>query len=48
MLANVCSCFYQQSNITTLKTAILANVTETRLAEIWLKLINQLIEDLTK
>ncbi|XP_047668037.1 myoferlin isoform X1 [Tachysurus fulvidraco] len=36
-----------QANITTLKTAILANVTETRLAEIWLKLINQLIEDLT-
>ncbi|KAI5606264.1 myoferlin [Silurus asotus] len=36
-----------QDNITTLKTAILANVTETRLAEIWLKLINQLIEDLT-
>ncbi|KAK3554312.1 hypothetical protein QTP70_020173 [Hemibagrus guttatus] len=36
-----------QANITTLKTAILAKVTETRLAEIWLKLINQLIEDLT-
>ncbi|XP_034158677.2 myoferlin [Pangasianodon hypophthalmus] len=36
-----------QANITTLKTAMLAKVTETRLAEIWLKLINQLIEDLT-
>ncbi|XP_053477295.1 myoferlin isoform X1 [Ictalurus furcatus] len=36
-----------QANITTLKTAILAKVTETRLAEIWLKLITQLIEDLT-
>ncbi|TSK22735.1 Myoferlin [Bagarius yarrelli] len=37
----------QQANITTLKTAILAKITETRLAEIWLKLISQLIEDLT-
>ncbi|XP_060781969.1 myoferlin [Neoarius graeffei] len=36
-----------QSNITTLKTAILAKVIETRLAEIWLKLISDLIEDLT-
>ncbi|XP_061083381.1 myoferlin-like [Conger conger] len=35
-----------QSNITSLKTAILAKVPETRLAEIWLKLINHLIEDL--
>ncbi|KAJ8361497.1 hypothetical protein SKAU_G00180220 [Synaphobranchus kaupii] len=36
-----------QSNITSLKTAILAKVPETRLAEIWLKLINHLIEDLS-
>ncbi|XP_066534334.1 myoferlin isoform X2 [Hoplias malabaricus] len=36
-----------QANVTSLKTAILAKVPETRLAEIWLKLINQLIEDLS-
>uniref|UniRef100_A0A8B9L685 Myoferlin like n=1 Tax=Astyanax mexicanus TaxID=7994 RepID=A0A8B9L685_ASTMX len=36
-----------QSSLTSLKTAMLAKVPETRLAEIWLKLINQLIEDLT-
>ncbi|XP_026886964.2 myoferlin isoform X1 [Electrophorus electricus] len=36
-----------QANITSLKMAMQANVPETRLAEIWLKLINQLIEDLT-
>ncbi|XP_018616672.1 myoferlin isoform X2 [Scleropages formosus] len=36
-----------QSNITSLKTAMLAKVPETRLAEIWLKLINQIIEDLS-
>uniref|UniRef100_A0AAR2K7M5 C2 domain-containing protein n=1 Tax=Pygocentrus nattereri TaxID=42514 RepID=A0AAR2K7M5_PYGNA len=35
------------SNVTSLKTAIFAKVPETRLAEIWLKLINQLIEDLS-
>ncbi|XP_051779715.1 myoferlin-like isoform X2 [Erpetoichthys calabaricus] len=35
-----------QSNISTLKTAMAAKVQDTRLAEIWLKLINQLIEDL--
>ncbi|XP_065152682.1 myoferlin [Paramisgurnus dabryanus] len=35
-----------QSNITSLKTAILAKVSDSRLAEIWLKLIDQLIEDL--
>uniref|UniRef100_A0A8C9SUQ4 Myoferlin n=1 Tax=Scleropages formosus TaxID=113540 RepID=A0A8C9SUQ4_SCLFO len=37
-----------QSNITSLKTAMLAKVPETRLAEIWLKLINQIIEDLSR
>ncbi|XP_035258485.1 myoferlin-like isoform X2 [Anguilla anguilla] len=36
-----------QSNITSLKTAILAKATEARLAEIWLKLVNQVIEDLS-
>ncbi|KAI4891587.1 hypothetical protein NFI96_020979 [Prochilodus magdalenae] len=36
-----------KDNITALKTAIYAKVSENRLAEIWLKLINQLIEDLT-
>ncbi|XP_039628208.1 myoferlin-like isoform X2 [Polypterus senegalus] len=35
-----------QANISTLKTAMAAKVQDTRLAEIWLKLINQLIEDL--
>ncbi|KAM6997545.1 myoferlin [Tautogolabrus adspersus] len=35
-----------ESNLTSLKTAIIAKVSETRLAEIWLKLINHLIEDL--
>uniref|UniRef100_A0A3Q3DZR5 Myoferlin like n=1 Tax=Labrus bergylta TaxID=56723 RepID=A0A3Q3DZR5_9LABR len=35
-----------ESNLTSLKTAVVAKVSETRLAEIWLKLINNLIEDL--
>uniref|UniRef100_A0A3Q3J2K7 C2 domain-containing protein n=1 Tax=Monopterus albus TaxID=43700 RepID=A0A3Q3J2K7_MONAL len=35
-----------ESYLTSLKTAILAKVSETHLAEIWLKLINQTIEDL--
>ncbi|XP_071371948.1 myoferlin isoform X1 [Centroberyx affinis] len=35
-----------ESHLTSLKTAILAKVSETRLAEIWLKLINHMIEDL--
>uniref|UniRef100_A0A665VP25 Myoferlin like n=1 Tax=Echeneis naucrates TaxID=173247 RepID=A0A665VP25_ECHNA len=35
-----------ESHLTSLKTAILAKLSETRLAEIWLKLINHLIEDL--
>uniref|UniRef100_A0AAY4D2T6 C2 domain-containing protein n=1 Tax=Denticeps clupeoides TaxID=299321 RepID=A0AAY4D2T6_9TELE len=35
-----------QSNITSLRTAILAKLTETRLAEIWLKLVDHLIIDL--
>uniref|UniRef100_A0A8C4E0W6 Myoferlin like n=1 Tax=Dicentrarchus labrax TaxID=13489 RepID=A0A8C4E0W6_DICLA len=35
-----------ESHLTSLKTAMLAKVPETRLAEIWLKLINHLIEDL--
>ncbi|KAL4641016.1 myoferlin [Arapaima gigas] len=36
-----------QSNIVSLKTAMLAKVPDTRLVEIWLKLVNQVIEDLT-
>ncbi|XP_070833559.1 myoferlin isoform X2 [Chaetodon trifascialis] len=36
-----------ESHLTSLKTAILAKVSETRLAEIWLKLINHMIEDLS-
>ncbi|XP_060895814.1 myoferlin [Labrus mixtus] len=35
-----------ESNLTSLKTAVVAKVSETRLGEIWLKLINNLIEDL--
>ncbi|XP_055083337.1 LOW QUALITY PROTEIN: myoferlin [Periophthalmus magnuspinnatus] len=35
-----------ESHLTSLKTAVLAKVPETRLAEIWLKLIDQLIDDL--
>ncbi|KAM3862781.1 myoferlin [Diretmus argenteus] len=35
-----------ESHLTSLKIAILAKVSETRLAEIWLKLINHMIEDL--
>ncbi|TMS04767.1 Myoferlin [Larimichthys crocea] len=35
-----------ESHLTSLKTAILAKMPETRLAEIWLKLINHVIEDL--
>ncbi|XP_008284661.1 myoferlin isoform X2 [Stegastes partitus] len=35
-----------ESHLISLKTAILAKLPETRLAEIWLKLINHLIEDL--
>ncbi|TRY56790.1 hypothetical protein DNTS_035606 [Danionella cerebrum] len=36
-----------QSNIISLKTAIMAKVSDSRLAEIWLKLITQLIDDLS-
>ncbi|XP_068597029.1 myoferlin [Brachionichthys hirsutus] len=36
-----------ESHLTSLKTAILAKLPETRLAEIWLKLINHTIEDLS-
>ncbi|KAM4591429.1 myoferlin [Odontesthes bonariensis] len=35
-----------ESHLTSLKTAILAKMSETRLAEIWLKLINHMIENL--
>ncbi|XP_074502030.1 myoferlin isoform X1 [Sebastes fasciatus] len=35
-----------ESHLTSLKTAILAKESETRLAEIWIKLINHMIEDL--
>ncbi|XP_040217713.1 myoferlin isoform X3 [Rana temporaria] len=37
-----------QSNITTLKTAIQGKIPDARLAEIWLRLIDQLIEDIMK
>ncbi|XP_022619550.1 myoferlin isoform X1 [Seriola dumerili] len=37
-----------ESHLTSLKTAILAKVSETRLVEIWLKLINHMIEDLDR
>ncbi|KAM4607196.1 myoferlin isoform 2-T2 [Polymixia lowei] len=36
-----------ESHLTSLKTAILAKVSDARLAEIWLKLINHMIEDLS-
>ncbi|XP_028979153.2 myoferlin isoform X2 [Esox lucius] len=36
-----------ESNLTSLRTAILAKASDARLAEIWLKLINQVIEDLS-
>lgn len=36
-----------ESHLTSLKTAVLARVSETRLAEIWLKLINHMINDLS-
>ncbi|PIO36436.1 hypothetical protein AB205_0092970 [Aquarana catesbeiana] len=35
-----------QSNIATLKSAIQGKIPEARLAEIWLRLIDQLIEDI--
>ncbi|XP_053548396.1 myoferlin isoform X2 [Bombina bombina] len=37
-----------QSNISSLKSAIQAKISDTLLAEIWLKLIDQLIEDIMK
>nr|XP_008113541.1 PREDICTED: myoferlin isoform X1 [Anolis carolinensis] len=37
-----------QSNITALKSAIQAKMTENQLVEIWLKLIDELMEDLSK
>ncbi|MEE6485663.1 hypothetical protein FKM82_014371 [Ascaphus truei] len=37
-----------QSNMVSLKSAIQAKVPETRLAEIWLRLIDQLLEDMVK
>ncbi|XP_056148135.1 myoferlin [Lampris incognitus] len=47
--ANIILCVAErlESHLTSLKTAILAKVSETRLAEIWLKLINHLIDDLS-
>uniref|UniRef100_A0A8C7GXA1 Myoferlin n=1 Tax=Oncorhynchus kisutch TaxID=8019 RepID=A0A8C7GXA1_ONCKI len=36
-----------ESNLTSLRTAILAKASEARLAEIWLKIINHMIEDLS-
>lgn len=40
--------FLQESNLTSLRTAIIAKLPEPRMAEIWLKLINHLIEDLNR
>ncbi|XP_064806910.1 myoferlin-like isoform X1 [Oncorhynchus masou masou] len=37
-----------QSNITAMKTAVLAKASDNRLAEIWLRLVNQLIDDLDR
>ncbi|XP_030058885.1 myoferlin isoform X1 [Microcaecilia unicolor] len=37
-----------QTNLTALKSAVLAKVSENRIAEIWLKLIDQVIEDMAK
>ncbi|XP_043911571.1 myoferlin-like [Protopterus annectens] len=34
-----------EANVTALKTAMLANVSDSRLAEVWLKLIDQVLED---
>lgn len=39
---------FQETNLALLKTAILAKVAETRLKEIWLKLLNQMLEDLNR
>lgn len=38
----------QQSNLELFKTAILAKVSDDQLVEVWLKLLNQLIEDLER
>lgn len=38
----------QQSNLEAFKTAISAKVTDNQLVEVWLKLLNQLIEDLER
>lgn len=38
----------QQSNLEAFKTAILAKVSENQLLEVWLKLLNQLIEDIER
>lgn len=53
---NVCHggftlCFtalFQQSNLKEFKTAILAKVSDNELLEVWLKLLNQLIEDIER
>lgn len=38
----------QQSNLEAFKTAILAKAPDNELAEVWLKLLNQLIEDIER
>lgn len=38
----------QQSNLKAFKTAILAKASDNQLVEVWLKLLNQLIEDLER
>lgn len=38
----------QQSNLEAFKTALLAKVSDDQLVEVWLKLLNELIEDLER
>lgn len=45
--AHTILCF-QQSNISAMKTAMLAKMPDTQLAEIWLKLVSQLIDDMER
>lgn len=39
---------FQESHLTSLRTAILAKESESRLVEIWLKLVNHTLEDLSR
>lgn len=40
--------FLQQSNLESFKTAMSAKVSDNQLVEVWLKLLNQLIEDIER